>query len=243
MKKIYIVGIGPGDLCQMTNEAVSAIEESEAVVGYTKYIDLIKDLTVNKKIYMSGMKQEKERCQKAIEFANEGKTTSVISSGDAGIYGMAGLIYELAEQYPDIEIKVIPGITAAVSAAAVLGAPIMHDFAVISLSDLLTPWEKIQKRIEMAAKADFIVCLYNPGSMKRADYLKKACEYMLMYKSEDTQCGWVKNISREGQKAVYVHLENCQILRQTCLLQLSIGNSDTKAVNGKLVTPRGYDIK
>ena len=243
MKKIYIVGIGPGDLCQMTNEAVSAIEESEAVVGYTKYIDLIKDLTVNKKIYMSGMKQEKERCQKAIEFANEGKTTSVVSSGDAGIYGMAGLIYELAEQYPDIEIKVIPGITAAVSAAAVLGAPIMHDFAVISLSDLLTPWEKIQKRIEMVAKADFIVCLYNPGSMKRADYLKKACEYMLMYKSEYTQCGWVKNISREGQKSGICTLRELSDFKADMFTTIIIGNSDTKAVNGKLVTPRGYDIK
>ena len=241
--KLYIIGLGPGEQSQMTPKAMAAIADSDVIAGYTVYIDLIKHLTDEKEILTTPMKQEVDRCRMAIEEAVKGKTVSMVCSGDAGVYGMAGLIYELAEQYPDIEIKVIPGITAAVSAAAVLGAPIMHDFAVISLSDLLTPWEKIQKRIEMAAKADFIVCLYNPGSTKRADYLKKACEYMLMYKSEDTQCGWVKNISREGQESGICTLRELSDFKADMFTTIIIGNSDTKAVNGKLVTPRGYDIK
>ena len=149
--KIYIIGIGPGNLNQITENALEAINSSDVIVGYTKYIQLIENLIKEKEVFTSGMRQEKERCRKAVELALEGRTVAVVSSGDSGIYGMAGLVYELAEKYPYIQMEVIPGITAAVSAAAVLGAPIMHDFAVISLSDLLTPWEKIEEWVIMAS--------------------------------------------------------------------------------------------
>ncbi len=240
--KIYIIGIGPGNLNQITENALEAINSSDVIVGYTKYIQLIENLIKEKEVFTSGMRQEKERCRKAVELALEGRTVAVVSSGDSGIYGMAGLVYELAEKYPYIQIEVIPGITAAVSAAAVLGAPIMHDFAVISLSDLLTPWEKIEERVKMASKADFVICLYNPGSSKRNDYLKKACSFALMYKSPYTKCGWVKNIARDGQESGVCTLEKLADFKADMFTTVIIGNSSTKIVNGKLVTPRGYDV-
>ena len=147
------------------------------------------------------MRQEVVRCEMAMDEAMKGRTVAMVCSGDAGIYGMAGLLYEMGQGYPEVELEVVPGITAANGGAAVLGAPLMHDFAVISLSDLLTPWEKIEKRIRGAAMADFVICLYNPSSRKRADYLKKACEYILEYQSPDTVCGYVRNIGREGEDA------------------------------------------
>lgn len=240
--KLYIVGTGPGSIKQMSNAALEAIRESEVIVGYDKYIELIKEETEGKKIYTSPMRSEKERCQKAVEYALSGRTTAVVSSGDAGVYGMAGLVYETAADHSELEIKVIPGITAAVSAAAVLGAPLMHDFAVISLSDLLTPWEKIEKRLKSASEADFVVCLYNPGSRKREDYLKRACEYMLEYKAADTKCGWVKNIDRDGEEYGICDLKELMDFKADMFTTVIIGNSSTKVVNGRLVTPRGYDI-
>lgn len=240
--KLYIIGTGPGSSKNMTGAAMDAIRESEVIVGYDKYIELIKEQINDKEIYTSPMKSEKERCMKAVEYALSGRTTAVISSGDAGIYGMAGLVYEIAEKYRELEIKVIPGITASVSAAAVLGAPLMHDFAVISLSDLLTPWEKIEKRIKCAAEADFVICLYNPGSKKRADYLKKACEYILEYKDKNTKCGWVRNIDRDGQESGICSLNELLDFKADMFTTVIIGNSATKVVDGKLVTPRGYDI-
>ena len=187
--KLYVVGIGPGELSQITPAAMAAMEQSDIIAGYTVYVDLVRERFPGKTFLTTAMKQEVDRCRMAIEQAVGGKTVSMVCSGDAGVYGMAGLIYELAQQYPPIEIEVIPGITAAMSGAAVLGAPLIHDFAVISLSDLLTPLEKIMTRVELAAQADFVLCFYNPASKKRADYLKHACELILKPRSPDTPCG------------------------------------------------------
>ena len=193
-----------------------------------------------KEFLTTAMKKEVNRCRMAIEKVVEGKTVSMVCSGDAGVYGMAGLIYELAQQYPPIEICVIPGITAAMSGAAVLGAPLIHDFAVISLSDLLTPLDKIMTRVELAAQADFVLCFYNPASKKRADYLKQACQLILKHRSGDTPCGYVRNIGREGQEAVTLTLSELQDAQVDMFTTVFVGNSQTKLINGKLVTPRGY---
>ena len=240
MKKIYVVGIGPGSSEQMTEKASAAIEKSDVIVGYTAYIELIKDKIKDKEIFQTPMTKEKERCQKAFEYALESKAVSVVSSGDAGVYGMAGLVYEIGENYPDIEIEVISGVTACVSCASVLGAPIVHDFAVISLSDLLTPWEKIEKRLSLAADADFVICIYNPSSRKRNDYLKKACEIMLKYKNKNTPCGYVRNIGRNGEEYKILTLDELKYEQTDMSTTVIVGNSQTKIINGKLVTPRGY---
>lgn len=240
--KIYVVGTGPGSIGQMTERALKAVRESDVIVGYDRYLELIRDEIRDKETYSSPMKKERERCQRALEYALSGKTVSVISSGDPGVYGMAGLIYGLAEKYPEVDIEVIPGITAAVSAAAVLGAPLMHDFAVISLSDLLTPWEKIEKRLRAAAEADFVICLYNPGSKSRAGYLEKACGYILEHRNSDTKCGWVRNIDRDGEESGVCSLGELKELKADMFTTVIIGNSSTKIINGNLVTPRGYDI-
>ena len=160
--KIYVVGIGPGGSAYMTPQAREAIEESDVIVGYTLYVELVKELTTGKEVKSTAMKQEVDRCRMALASALEGKTVAFVCSGDAGVYGMAGVMAEVAEAHPEVEIVTVAGITAACSGAAVLGAPLIHDFAVISLSDLLTPWEKIEKRLKAAAEADFVVCLYNP---------------------------------------------------------------------------------
>lgn len=240
--KIYVVGLGPGGKEDMTLRAIHAIEEADVITGYTYYTELIKDMTKGKEVFSSAMKKEVDRCKKAIEYALEGKTVAMISSGDAGIYGMAGLIYELCEEYPQIETEVIAGVTAACSGAAVTGAPLTHDFAVISLSDLLTPWELIEKRIRNAAEADFAICIYNPSSKKRADYLKKACEYMLEYKNPNTPCAYVENIGRENENYTICTLSELAKAQTNMFTTVFVGNSQTKVINGKIVTPRGYKI-
>jgi precorrin-3B C17-methyltransferase len=186
------------------------------------------------------MKKEVDRCKLAVRYALLGKTVSMVCSGDAGVYGMAGIMYEVACEYKGIEIIVVPGITAACSAAAVLGAPLIHDFSVISLSDLLTPWEKIEKRLLLASDADFVICLYNPQSKKRSDYLKRACEIMLVHKSPNTSCGFVKNIGRDGEKATLCRLDELGDQDVDMFTTVIIGNSQTKFIGDKLVTPRGY---
>lgn len=238
--KIYVIGTGPGEISQITPKAIDAIKESNVIAGYGVYVDLIEELIEGKEIIQTPMKQEVKRCEMAIESALAGNTVAMISSGDAGIYGMAGLIYELAADYPDLDIEVIPGVTAASSAGSVLGAPLIHDFAVISLSDLLTPWEKIEKRLECAAAADFVVTLYNPSSMKRADYLQKACDIMMKHKSPDTKCGYVKNIGREGQESTVLTLKELRDAKVDMFTTVVVGNEMTEIINGKLVTPRGY---
>lgn len=240
MKKIYVVGLGPGGCDQMTPRAVNALNESDVITGYDYYIELIKPLIKDKEVFSTPMKQELDRCKKALEYALADKTVAMVSSGDAGVYGMAGIIHQVCSEYPQVEIEVIPGITACCSGAAVLGAPLIHDFAVISLSDLLTPWEKIEKRLLLASEADFVICLYNPSSKKRADYLKKACELMLEFKAESTPCGYVKNIGREGEEYSIVTLAELKEARVDMFTTVIVGNSQTKVINGKLVTPRGY---
>ena len=239
--KLTVVGLGPGAGEDLTGRARRAIAEADLVVGYTAYIALIRDQFPDKEMTATGMKKEVDRCRMAVEAAVSGKTVAVVCSGDSGVYGMAGLIYEVAREYPPIDIEVVPGITAACGGAAVLGAPLTHDFAVISLSDLLTPWEKIEKRLEAAAAADFVICLYNPRSHSRADYLRRACDILLRQKSPATVCGFVQNIGREGERAVTLTLEQLRDNTQVDMFTtVFIGNSDTVLIGEKMVTPRGY---
>lgn len=241
MGKLYVVGLGPGDFAFMTDMAKTALEKSDVLCGYTVYLDLIKDNYKDKEIITTPMKREIERCHMALKEAQKGKTVSMVCSGDAGVYGMAGLIYQLADDYKDVVIEVIPGITAAISGAAVLGAPLIHDFAVISLSDLLTPWEKIEKRLALAADADFVICIYNPSSIKRSDYLQKACDIIMQYQSPETIAGTVKNIGRDGEEFAVTTLKELRNMTVDMFTTVFIGNSNTKIINGKMVTPRGYE--
>ena len=240
MSTVYVVGLGPGAGEQMTVRAEKILEACPVILGYTVYIDLVREQYPEKKFLSTPMKQEVKRCQMAFEEAVKGQDVAMVCSGDAGVYGMAGLIYEVGREYPEIKIEIIPGITAATGGAAVLGAPLMHDFAVISLSDLLTPMEVIEKRLRAAAEADFIICLYNPSSRKRHDYLERACRILLEYKSGETACGYVQNIGREGEA---VHLLTLAELEKTpvdMFTTVFIGNKETQMLNGCLVTPRGY---
>ncbi len=235
-----MIGIGPGDFEQMTGRAAEAMKKSDVIVGYTVYVDLVKPYFPDSSFLATPMMKEVERCRIAFEEAEKGKTVSMICSGDAGVYGMAGLMYEVGVDYPDTELEIIPGVTAASSGAAVLGAPLIHDFCLISLSDLLTPWEKIENRILGASQADFVICLYNPSSHKRRDYLQKACDLMLRYKSPETVCGTVSRIGREGEEARVMTLKELRDAEVDMFTTVFVGNSQTKEINGKMVTPRGY---
>jgi len=239
--KIYVVGLGPGGAEQITPRAMDVLNKCQVITGYTVYIDLIRDLFPEKQLLATPMKKEAERCRLALEKALEGNCVAMVSSGDAGVYGMAGIMYETARDYPQIEIEVIPGITAACSGAAVLGAPLTHDFAVISLSDLLTPWEKIEARLEGAAQADFVICLYNPASKKRADYLEKACKIILRHQKADVPAGIVKNIGRRDEQYQLMTLDELVSQKVDMFTTVFIGNSETKMINNKMVTPRGYE--
>ena len=224
----------------MTGIAMQALKNSDTIIGYTVYVDLVKDTFPDKEFLTTPMKKEVDRCVLAFEEAKKGKTVSMICSGDAGVYGMAGLMYEVGVNYPETELEIIPGVTAATGGAAVLGAPLIHDFCLISLSDLLTPWEKIEARLLAAAQADFVVCLYNPSSKKRHDYLQKACDLMLKYKREETVCGIVGNIGRDGESEKVMTLKELRDTQVDMFTTVFIGNSQTKNINGKMVTPRGY---
>lgn len=240
MSKVYVVGLGPGADRQLTEEAQGVLKHCPVMIGYTVYVDLVREQYPEKIFLTTPMTQEAQRCRMALEEASRGADVAMICSGDAGVYGMAGLMYEIGVEFPDVEIEIIPGITAATGGAAVLGAPLMHDFAVISLSDLLTPWEKIEKRLTAVAMADFVVCLYNPSSRKRKDYLRRACDCMLKYKSKDTVCGVVRNIAREGQEHEIMRLGELKDRQVDMFTTVFIGNEQTKQINGKMVTPRGY---
>ncbi len=242
MAKVYVVGIGPGSYENMTQRAQQALAECDVIVGYTVYIDLVKEHFPGKQMLTTPMRKEVERCRLAFEEAQKGQTVAMICSGDAGIYGMTGVMQELLAEYPGVELENVPGISAVISGAAILGAPLMHDFAVISLSDLLTPWEKIEKRLECAAAADFVICLYNPSSHKRKDYLQRACDIVLRHAAPETVCGIAKNIGREGED---IEVLTLSALRDTPVDMFStvfIGNSQTRNIGGKMVTPRGYTI-
>lgn len=227
MKKIYVAGIGPGDYESMTIKVERILRECDVIIGYTVYVELAERFFPGKVFLTTPMRQEEERCRMAFLEAMKGQTVAMICSGDAGIYGMAGLVLEIGKDFPEVSVEVVPGITAASSGAAVLGAPLMHDFAVISLSDLLTPWEKIEARLRLSAKADFAVCLYNPASKKRADYLKRACEIMMEYKDENTICGVVKNIGRDGEEKQIMSLKELSVWQADMFTTVFVGNSQT----------------
>ena len=240
---VSVVGLGPGDAQFLTAQARHALQEADVLCGYTVYIDLVRPLYPEKETYATGMTREIDRCRWALQTAQTGKTVALVCSGDAGVYGMASPLLELAAEYPDVEVEVVPGLTAALSGAAVLGAPLAHDFCVISLSDLLTPWEQIERRLALAAAGDFSICLYNPSSKKRADYLRRACDILLREKSPDTVCGWVRNIGREGQQHRLLTLARLRDEQVDMFTTVFIGAATTQAVAGRMVTPRGYEAK
>ena len=243
MNKVYVVGIGPGGAEQITPQARAALDRAEVLCGYTVYISLIRSLYPDKEVFTTPMTRERERCRRCLELARSGRTVAMLCSGDAGVYGMAGPLLQLCPEFPEVEVEVVPGVTAALSGGAVLGAPLMHDFCVISLSDLLTPWETIENRLLCAAKGDFSICLYNPSSKKRADHLRRACEILLQEKGPETVCGWVRKIGREGQEHRILTLGELREEAVDMFTTVFIGSSATQAVSGRMVTPRGYEAK
>lgn len=242
MKQLYVVGIGPGKHGLLTIEAAEVLAACDTIVGYNVYVDLVREYYPDKEYLATGMTREVQRCRLALEAAEGGRTTAMICSGDAGVYGMAGIMLELGINYPEVDIEIVPGITAALSGAAILGAPLGHDFSIISLSDLLIPWEKIARRIECAAMSDMAIVIYNPSSRKRSDYLARACEIMLQYISPDTVCGYVRNIGREGEKHEILPLKELKAAEVDMFTTVFIGNASTECINGRMVTPRGYRL-
>lgn len=239
---LYVVGIGPGGLAGMTLEAKQVLDQCDCIIGYTTYIALLKPVFQPAQWLSTGMKKEVDRCKLAVDEARKGKRVAMVSSGDAGMYGMAGIMYEVAAAYDDVEIKVIPGVTAAASGAARLGAPIVSDCCLISLSDLLTPWDTIEKRLDCAAAGDFVICLYNPSSKKRADYMQKAAQIILRYQRPETPVGIVRNIGRDGETTDVTTLAEVGSKHLDMFTTVIVGNSQTKVVGTHLVTPRGYHL-
>ena len=238
---VYVVGLGPGDPYYMTQEAQNTLESVDAICGYRVYIDLIKDEFPCEEYYATGMTQEIDRCRWALEKASTGKRVALVCSGDAGVYGMASPLLELAADYPDVEVEIIPGLTAALSGGAILGAPLAHDFCVISLSDRLTPWEVIETRLACAARGDFALALYNPSSKGRPDYLQKAVRILRANgKTPETVCGIVRNIGREGQEKRVLTLAELEKTQVDMFTTVFIGNAATRELAGRMVTPRGY---
>lgn len=235
-----MVGLGPGDRDLLAPAALEAIRIADVVVGYKTYLDLIEDLLKDKEVVSSGMRREIDRSKTAIELAQQGKIVAVVSSGDPGVYGMAGIVLEMAKD--TVEVEVVPGVTAATAAAAALGAPLMHDFAVISLSDLLTPWVKIMTRLEAAGLGDFVVVLYNPKSKGRQTHIETAREILLWHKDPETPVGIVRCAKRGKEEVVITTLKDMLKEEIDMLTTVIIGNSQTKIENGKMVTPRGYQV-
>ena len=242
MNVLYVVGLGPGGSRWMTWEARAALEQAEVLCGYTVYLDLIRGEFPDKEYFSTPMTQEIERCRAALERARSGRTTALVCSGDAGVYGMAGPVLELAPQFPEVEIQVAPGVTAALAGAAVLGAPLMHDFAVLSLSDLLTPWEVIRRRLELAAQGDFVLCLYNPSSRRRRDHLRMACDIVLAHRGPETVCGWVRNAGRAQEEHQVLTLGELQEAQVDMFTTVFIGSAATRRIGDRMVTPRGYEL-
>ena len=242
MNVLYVVGLGPGGSRWMTWEARAALEQAEVLCGYTVYLDLIRGEFPDKEYFSTPMTQEIERCRAALERARSGRTTALVCSGDAGVYGMAGPVLELAPQFPEVEIQVVPGVTAALAGAAVLGAPLMHDFAVLSLSDLLTPWEVIRRRLELAAQGDFVLCVYNPSSRRRRDHLRMACDIVLAHRGPETVCGWVRNAGRAQEEHQVLTLGELQEAQVDMFTTVFIGSAATRRIGDRMVTPRGYEL-
>ena len=239
MWKLYVIGIGPGGLDEMTLRAVKAIEESDIIVGYTKYIEMVKDLIKDKEIFKTGMRGEEERCREALELSKD-KKVALISTGDSGIYGMAGLILEMRK---DENVEIIPGITASSAAGSVLGAPLMHDNCNISLSDLMTPYEDIKKRVRLAAEGDFVISLYNPKSKGRPHYLRECVDIIKEFRGEETPIAVVRNALREGESKEIFTLKDFNDEVVDMFSIVIIGNSKSYIKDGYFVTPRGYKIK
>ena len=240
MGKLTVVGIGPGDYENMTVRADRALGACQVIVGYHVYVDLVKERYPDKEFLTTPMTKEADRCRMALDAARSGKDVAMVCSGDSGIYGMAGLLYELRGEAAEPEIQVVPGLTAACSGAALLGAPLTHDFAVVSLSDRLTPWEKIEARLAAAAAADLFVVLYNPASRGRPDYLQRACDILLRTLPADRPCGVARNIGREGESWTVMPLGQLRDFAADMFCTAFVGNSQTRIIGGKLVTPRGY---
>jgi precorrin-3B C17-methyltransferase len=246
--KLTLVGFGPGSQDHLTFRAKAAIEEAEVVIGYSTYIKLVKPLCEGKKVIYTGMTEELARARKAVDLAHEGKKVALISSGDVGIYGMAGPAYELLKERgwkrgEGIDVEVIPGVTAASSCASALGAPLMHDFCCISLSDLLTPWDLIVQRVEAAARADFVVVLYNPRSGRRTKQIVETQRILLQHRKPTTPVGIVKSCRRDLEKIVLTDLQDMLNHEIGMLTTVIVGNSRTFAFDGLMVTPRGYQTK
>lgn len=242
MSKLFVVGLGPGNPVGMTEQAHLALEQSQLICGYTKYVELVRPLYPQKDFLATAMRGEIERCHMALK-ATADQTVAMVCSGDAGVYGMAGLIYELSSEYSDVEIEIVPGVTAAQSGAAVLGAPLMQDYAVISLSDLLIPWETIEKRLRGASWGNFVIVLYNPASHKRKEHLKRACDIFLENRSEETVCGIVQNIGRDGEESRILTLAELRNTEVDMFTTVFIGNNKTRVIGEKMVTLRGYEGK
>lgn len=238
MGKLYVIGIGPGGLSHMSLRAKEAIEESNIVAGYVKYIDMVKPLLDGKEIFSNGMRGEEDRCREALALSKE-NTVALISTGDAGIYGMAGLILEMKE---DENVEIIPGITASSAAGAVVGAPLMHDNCNISLSDLMTPYEDIKNRVDLAAKGDFVISLYNPKSKGRPHYLREAIEIIKQYRETSTPVAVVRHALREGESYKLFTIENFDDSVVDMFSIVIIGNSKSFIKNGQFITPRGYKV-
>ncbi len=247
MKKLFVTGIGPGKIEGLTNEAKSAIQKADLVVGYTKYIELIQADFPEKNFFSTGMMKESDRCEHALKTASQDKTVTLVCSGDSGVYGMASLVLELASKnslYNDVEIEIIPGVTAALSGSAILGSPLTNDFVVLSLSNLLTPQELIEKRLRAAAAGDFCMAIYNPRSKNRPDALKNACKILLESLPKDRICGWVRNIGREGEEHGICTLGELSDIEIDMFCTVFVGNSETEIIfqRGRkwVVTKRGY---
>lgn len=238
MGKLRVIGIGPGSIENMSLRALKAIENSEVIVGYNKYIDMIKDLVENKELYSTGMKGEETRCKEALKLCKD-KNVALISTGDAGIYGMAGLILELRT---DEEVEIIPGITASSAAGSVIGAPLMHDNCNISLSDLMTPYEDIKKRVKLAAEGDFVISLYNPKSKGRPDYLKECMEIIKEFRADNTPVAVVRHALREGQSYKLYTIKDFDSEAADMMSIVIVGNSKSYYKDGSFITPRGYSL-
>lgn len=240
MGNVIVVGIGPGDYENMTVGADRALQNCDVIIGYSVYVDLVKARYPGKEFLTTPMTQEAKRCRMALDIARTGRNAAMVCSGDSGIYGMAALIYELRGESRVPEIRVIPGLTAASSGAALLGAPLTHDFAVISLSDRLTGWEKIERRLEAAAAADLSIVLYNPASRGRPDHLRRACDILLRHIPGDRPCGVARNIGRPGESRQILTLAQLRDAEADMFCTVFVGNAETRIICGNLVTPRGY---
>ncbi|PID67154.1 MAG: precorrin-3B C(17)-methyltransferase [Fusobacteriales bacterium] len=239
--KIYVVGIGPGNMEDISVRAYKVLKNVDCIAGYKTYIDLVKDEFLEKEFYSSGMKKEIERCEEVLSLAKEGKNVALISSGDSGIYGMAGIMIEVANS-SDIEVEIVPGITSTIAGAALVGAPLMHDQAIISLSDLLTEWEVIRKRLYCASEGDFVISLYNPKSKTRVEQIVEAREIMLKYKKPSTPVALLRHIGRENENYTLTNLDEFLNHEIDMFTLVIIGNSNTYIENGKMITPRGYKL-